>query len=296
MKKLIIFLSFILVSCSETEPVDIKILDFKKNNEESTSGVYSYLNKPYSGPFFEREKDKNGFTDFYYLGEMVNGIKHGDIIKFKDKNENPILRNTYNNGKIIGPLVFYDSDGESLLSNDMMFEIASIDKYGWDVLSEQEYIFYIDTENLVMKTFYRQKKPDSFRYKSLENKGEVGNEYDIWYTWSKQKISLNDIEKFSSYEKYYFTEFYRDIFKTKNEISDYSFNFVGPNEITLKEITMLDNVNGVRDTLITNYTLNQIKIDSLILSIPEKDIPKNSEWEKEMDELFKKEFPSFIDD
>jgi len=295
MKKLIIFLSFILVSCSETEPVDIKILDFKKNNEESTSGVYFYLNKPYSGPFFEREKDKNGFTDFYYLGEMVNGIKHGDIIKFKDKNENPILRNTYNNGKIIGPLVFYNSNGEGYVRNDMMFKVILMD---FDVrkLSNQEIIFYINTENLVMKTFFRQKKPDSFRYKSLENKGEVGNEYDIWYTWSKQKISLNDIEKFSSYEKYYFTEFYRDIFKTKNEISDYSFNFVGPNEITLKEITMLDNVNGVRDTLITNYTLNQIKIDSLILSSPEKDIPRNSEFDKEIEELLKKEYPWMYDD
>ncbi|MBR38640.1 MAG: hypothetical protein CL888_00240 [Dehalococcoidia bacterium] len=295
MKKLIIFLSFILVSCSETEPVDIKILDFKKNNEESTSGVYFYLNKPYSGPFFEREKDKNGFTDFYYLGEMVNGIKHGDIIKFKDKNENPILRNTYNNGKIIGPLVFYNSNGDGYVRNDMMFKVILMD---FDVrkLSNQEIIFYINTENLVMKTFFRQKKPDSFRYKSLENKGEVGNEYDIWYTWSKQKISLNDIEKFSSYEKYYFTEFYRDIFKTKNEISDYSFNFVGPNEITLKEITMLDNVNGVRDTLITNYTLNQIKIDSLILSSPEKDIPRNSEFDKEIEELLKKEYPWMYDD
>ena len=75
-KKLLLTLFIILVGCSKPEPKDISTLD-------NIEGTYYFLNKKYSGQFYENLLDGVEYTKFYNIGSMKNGRIHGDLIKYK---------------------------------------------------------------------------------------------------------------------------------------------------------------------------------------------------------------------
>ena len=102
MKKLIIFLSFILVSCSKPEPIDIDKLNYR--NE-----IYYKVNssEPYSGDVFSVYP--NGQYQRY--GNLKNGKFIGSV-KYFHTNGQLFIEEPYQNGKVNGTSTEYLEDGE----------------------------------------------------------------------------------------------------------------------------------------------------------------------------------------
>ena len=113
-------------------------------------------------------------------------------------------------------LVFYDFDGEEYLFDNFMFKVESSSDSDTIMteLLDREIVIYLDTKNLIYKTYLKELKPDSLEIdnsgiKSLKNKSDFGSEYDKWYLYSKSKIIPKSPEEFSTSEQYFFFDLIR---------------------------------------------------------------------------------------
>ena len=288
-KKLLPLLLLILIGCSEpeSEPVDINLLDYKLD------GSYQYLNEPYSGPFFQRvTNEKYQLTEFYFLGAMVNGVKHGVIKKNKDGSDIPILEDSYNNGRLVGPLIFYDSNGIGYPIDDSLFDVLSlITSYG-DTLDYDEpdgYRLFFDSKNQIIRAYTKTSKSGTLSLESLKNIDIYGREYNKWYRWFDVKVNKGWNGTYNTKnESYFYSEYVRDLIDSSSsllESSIYSFRLIKPYRI---ELTIEDRYIDESKNTTEKFILVPLQDNSFDLSISEVNIPTNIEYLEEIDSVFQK--------
>ena len=280
-KKLLPLLLLILIGCSEpeSEPVDINLLNYKLD------GSSQYLNEPYSGPFFARViNEKKQLTDSYFLGTMVNGIRHGVIKKIKDGSDIPILENSYNNGQIVGPLIFYDSNGVGY-PIDGLFDVVSM-TVDDDTMyyKESKFRFFFDYRNKIVINYSKISEPDEILFESLRNVDSYGKEYNKWYMWLSERIFYTTEGFFTTEEPYFYSEYIRELSRNSTKWTTYSFKVIEPYTI---ELTVKYEYISSDDSIET-YILIPVQDGSFVSSITEVDIPKNIEYFEELDSVFQK--------